>query len=74
MRTTKRTMTRAEIHARALDRKMRKDPYYQYLRNTEYGFGLGHKDAVETVKNFDALKIAVEHTKADQKLDCKEGR
>jgi UDP-N-acetyl-D-mannosaminuronate dehydrogenase len=49
-------------------RKMMKDPYYKELRS--WHFGLGVKEAVEAVRNFDALVIAIEHTKPFQRLKC----
>ena len=68
MRTRREKKTRAQIHARALARKMMKDPYYRELRS--WHFGLGVKEAVETVRNYDALIIAIEHTKPFQRLKC----
>jgi hypothetical protein len=66
---TKRTM--AQIRTRAKARKMLNDPYYQELRS--WHFGLGAKEAMETVKNFDALILAIETTKPANKRSYPSG-
>ena len=56
---TKRT--RAQVHARAMARKMLKDPYYRELRS--WHFGLNAKEAMEAVKAYDALIEDIERIK-----------
>jgi UDP-N-acetyl-D-mannosaminuronate dehydrogenase len=60
---------RTAAAARAAALKMLRDPYYRELRG--WHFGLGAKEAMETVKNYDALIIAIEHTKPVQRLLCR---
>ena len=68
MRTKKAKRTRAQIAAHARARKMMRDPLYQEYRS--WHFGLGVIAAVRAVRKYDALILAIEHTKPRQKLQC----
>jgi hypothetical protein len=55
---------------RMMAQQMLRDPYYKLLRNTVYGFGLGAKEAYQTVKEYDALMAGMKATAAKKKR-CK---
>jgi len=58
----RKTKRQRITHTTQRARRLFHDPYYQLLRNAEWGFGYTAKDALRGVREYDALTKGIEVT------------